>query len=157
MYICVVSSFWILEWSYYKHLSTDFQVNRSFYFSWIMRSCDDYVFNLMNYLSLPFFSSFSFFFFWLSWIYGAYFLAAILTSGRYFFTPITPGYVCIKWFFSWLWVILSCYFGCLVIFDWMLSIGCFMSLVAGLSFIPLNSSKLLSSTQDTLKQLMACF
>lgn len=32
-----------------------------------------------------------------------------------------------------------------------------MSLVAGLSFIPSNSNELLSSTQVTLKQLMACF
>lgn len=32
-----------------------------------------------------------------------------------------------------------------------------MSLVAGLCFIPLNSNELLSSTQVTLKQLMACF
>lgn len=39
----------------------------------------------------------------------------------------------------------------------MLSIGCFVSLVAGLCFIPLNSNELLSSTQVTLKQLMACF
>ena len=129
MDICTVSSFWILEWSHYKHFSTDFQMNRSFHFSWIMsRSCDDYVFNLMNYLYLPFSHHFHFF----SWIYRTHFLAAILTSGRYFITPITPGYVCVKWFLSWLWVIFSCYFGCPVIFDWMLSIGYFMSLVAGL-------------------------